>query len=108
MSLMLLQTTTTQENSEILIKEALESGLVSCVQKAPIESFYYWENTLREDREILLTFKVNQDDFEKLSKLIEAKHIYEIPEIIGVHLDFVSSKYQKWHNETTKLHKGVL
>ncbi|EES89965.1 divalent cation tolerance protein CutA [Helicobacter canadensis] len=102
MSLMLLQTTTTEENSQVLMKDALKSGLVSCIQKVPIESYYYWENTLKQDKEILLTFKVNQSDFEKLRVLIEAKHIYEIPEIVGMPLDYISSKYQRWHNETIK------
>lgn len=105
MSLMLLQTTTTEENAEVLVACGLESGLVSCVQRVAIESCYFWENEIKRDKEMLLTFKVNKSDFKKLESEILKKHIYEIPEIVGVSLDYVSSEYEKWHNGVIKAQK---
>ncbi len=105
MSLVLLQTTTTEENAEVLIACGLQSGLVSCVQKMAIESCYFWENELKRDKEILLTFKVNQSDFKKLESEILKKHVYEIPEIVRIGLDYVLEEYEKWHNGVIKAQK---
>lgn len=50
---MLLQTTTTSENAKILISRAMESGFVSCVQRMAIESYYFWEEKLNCEEEII-------------------------------------------------------
>ncbi|OCR04469.1 hypothetical protein BA184_05565 [Helicobacter pullorum] len=108
MGLMLLQTTTTSENAKILISRAMESGFVSCVQRMAIESYYFWEEKLNCEEEILLTFKVDRKNFKNLKALIAKNHIYEIPEIIGISLRDVSKSYKKWHEKVIKAHKKGL
>ena len=108
---MLLQTTTTRENAETLIKIALECHLSACVHQSTIKSHYFWcEESLKQndskhrdskpkavcEEEILLHFKVFKKDFKKLQKLILAHHSYSLPEIIGIPLCKVSKQYQKW------------
>lgn len=108
-SLMLLQTTTTKENAEVLIDKALESKLTACIQESKIQSHYLWRNNPKEDfkiyneKEILLCFKVFKRDFKTLRRLILRFHSYEIPEIIGVKLYKISSAYKKWCKEIRDL-----
>ncbi|TLD85049.1 divalent cation tolerance protein CutA [Helicobacter sp. MIT 11-5569] len=101
MRLMLLQTTTTESNAKILIKVALGCGLSPCIQQMQIQSHYMWakdSKTLEvvNENEILLSFKVFKKDFKALKKLLLKHHTYELPEIIGIHLQKVSKPYKKW------------
>lgn len=107
--LMLLQTTTTEENAKVIIDMALESKLTACIQESKIQSHYLWRNNPKEnfevynEKEILLCFKVFKQDFKALRQLILRFHSYEIPEIIGIKLYKVSSAYQKWCEEIGSL-----
>lgn len=98
---MLLQTTTTESNADLLIKVVLESGLSPCIQQNKIQSSYIWgENfssrNIVNEIEVLLSFKVFKKDFKKLEKLILKYHSYKLPEIVGVKLYKVSKAYKKW------------
>lgn len=100
--LILLQTTTTEENAKILINKALESKLTACIQESKIQSHYFWRDNVKSDfklhdeAEILLTFKVFKRDFKALKKLILRFHAYEIPEILAFKPHKVSQAYKKW------------
>lgn len=103
--LMLLQTTETKTNAEILAEVALRSRLSACVQRTDIQSHYFWNQSKQDslevcrENEILLSFKVFKRDFKALRKLILQHHSYEIPEIIGIKLYKVSQDYKKWCKE---------
>ncbi|WP_416824955.1 divalent cation tolerance protein CutA, partial [Helicobacter ganmani] len=101
--LMLLQTTTTPANAEVLIEVALQSKLTPCIQHAEIQSHYFWHHSTSQnllevchEKEILLSFKVFKQDFKTLRRLILQHHSYEIPEIVGIKLSQVSKAYKKW------------
>lgn len=102
---MLLQTTETKTNAEILAEVALRSRLSACVQRTDIQSHYFWNQSKQDslevcrENEILLSFKVFKRDFKALRKLILQHHSYEIPEIIGIKLYKVSQDYKKWCKE---------
>lgn len=100
---MLLQTTTTITNAEVLIEIALQSKLTPCIQQTEIQSHYFWyhstnQNSLEvcHEKEILLSFKVFKQDFKTLRRLILQHHSYEIPEIVGIKLKQISKAYKKW------------
>ncbi len=100
---MILQTTSNSKNARLLIRKVFKKGLTSCVQQDVIRSNYLWKNKRIREKEILLSFKINQKDFKKMKKLILKWHIYEIPEIIGVRVNKVSKSYRKWHKNTLKV-----
>lgn len=103
--LMLLQTTATKTNAEVLVEVALRSKLSACVQQTDIQSHYFWNQSKQDsleicrENEILLSFKVFKRDFKALRKLILQHHSYEIPEIIGIKLYQVFQDYKKWCKE---------
>ena len=86
---MILQTTSNPKNAKKLIQEV-------------ITSHYLWKNKKVREKEICLSFKINQKDFKKIKKLILKWHSYEIPEIIGIKVHKVSKSYKQWHKNTLK------
>jgi periplasmic divalent cation tolerance protein len=75
----------------------VSEGLAACVNLLPgVESIYRWEGRVQQEQEVLAMFKLKSEGFAKLEAALNAKHPYEVPEVVGIHADSVSEKYMKW------------
>ena len=95
---------TTSNNSDILKMIAkdciLEKKLSPCahlIDKS--NSFYIWNGDYICENEYILAIKCKAGDTEKISDIINAKHNYEIPEIISINFNIVSKKYKEWFDK---------
>ncbi len=66
-----------------------------------IKSFYFWENKLCRDKEILMIIKTKKSLFNKLAKEIKLNHPYKIPEIIAIPIMKGNKEYLHWIGENT-------
>ncbi|MBZ0070246.1 MAG: divalent-cation tolerance protein CutA [Gammaproteobacteria bacterium] len=81
---------------------ALAEGLVAdrlaaCVNIVPgLTSVYRWQGAVQRDTECLLLIKTRQDRFEALRDVLQARHPYELPEIIAVPVSDGLAAYLAW------------
>ncbi|MBA2737547.1 MAG: divalent-cation tolerance protein CutA [Pyrinomonadaceae bacterium] len=95
--LVVLTTTSSAEEAEILAKKIIGDKLAACVQVLPpMKSFYFWEGAVQAETEHLLLIKTLPEKFDALETFIQANHSYDVPEIVALAAENVSAKYLSW------------
>lgn len=95
--LVVLTTTSKEEEAERIARQIVDAKLAACVQILPqMTSVYFWEGKVQTEGEHLLLIKTIEDKFEELSTFITQHHSYEVPEIVAINPDRVSEEYLKW------------
>jgi periplasmic divalent cation tolerance protein len=74
----------------------LEKKLAACVQISTIESCYFWQEKIVNEREILLSIKSKNSLYGEIEKTILKHHFYEIPQITAIQINQGSEGYLKW------------
>lgn len=86
-----------KEQAEQIAQAVVTEKLAACVNVLPgIRSCYVWERKLTWSDEVLLLIKTTRGRFEQLKTRVKALHTYEVPEIVGVHIDAASQHYLDW------------
>lgn len=86
-----------QDQAEDLARSLLQKRLVACAQvNGPLESMYWWKDSIVETVEFVLTVKTFADLYPKVESAILQEHPYDVPEIIAEPLARVSSGYLAW------------
>ncbi len=99
--LIVFTTTPNSEEAETLAKKIVEAKLAACVQVLPpMKSFYFWEGEVQNEAEHLLLIKTLPEKYSILESFIQGNHSYEVPEIVAVTAEKVSSDYLNWINES--------
>ena len=92
----LVMTTCQIDKSQKLIDEILKLKLAGCASKTEVDSKFWWEGKIDEEKESLIIFKTREELVEKLFKKIKEIHPYEAPEIIEIKVEKVNDEYLKW------------
>ena len=80
----------------------VELRLAACVNVCPgVESIYRWQGKVESAEEVLALIKTTRAGFEALEQKLRELHPYEVPEIIALPAERVSSAYARW------VHKSV-
>ncbi len=90
--------TSAEDAARHLVKEA---RLAACVNLVKIKSFYIWKKKLEESDEHLAIFKTTEEKVSELKKVVEARHPYEVPEVVEIAIRDVNGKYLNWLREVT-------
>ena len=86
-----------------LAKSLLAKRLVACVNQVPgMTSWYWWEDKVTEDQEILLLMKSTRQMFPELEKEVLRLHSYAVPEIIALQIVEGSKNYLNWIDDSLK------
>ncbi len=89
--------------AEDLAKKIIKAKLAACVQILPeMKSVYFWKGEVQSDSEHLLLVKTLESKYTDLEKFIKENHSYDVPEIVAVPSEKVSSDYSKWINDYLK------
>ena len=97
-----MTTVGSDEEARALCRALVEGGLVACAQRVPIESLYRWEGELVEDREILVLLKTRRARSPELMVALQAKHPYDVPEVIELPVTGGWPPYLRWVDEQTE------
>tara|TARA_X000001036_G_scaffold34192_2_gene27917 strand:+ start:10522 stop:10830 length:309 start_codon:yes stop_codon:yes gene_type:complete len=62
-------------------------------------SFYIWNDDFISDKEYILMIKCKEQSVQEIKEIINAKHNYDIPELISIEFDIASDKYKEWFNK---------
>ena len=96
-------TASSHEEAENIAENLVSHKLAACVNILPnIKSFYWWENKLRKDDELLLIAKIKISNFKELEKAVKEMHSYDVPEIILLSIEDGANTYLDWINQVTR------
>lgn len=99
--LIVLTTTPTLDEGELLAGKLVDARLAACVQVLPqMTSVYFWEGALQKEPEHLLLIKTLPEKWDELRDFITANHSYEVPEILAIEAAAVADAYREWTRST--------
>ncbi|GAA4543036.1 divalent-cation tolerance protein CutA [Amycolatopsis samaneae] len=92
--------TTTADSADaagVLAAAAVEASLAACAQiVGPITSVYHWEGAVQTETEWRVECKTARDRAAALVELFEARHSYDVPEIIVTPIEGGGADYLEW------------
>ena len=101
--IMVIITTSNQEEAEKIGKTLVEEKLAACAKIIPsIKSFFFWKGEFHNIPESIVLLNTRGDLFEKLKERVHELHSYELPEIIAVPVLAGSSEFLAWVKENTQ------
>ncbi len=94
---LVITTCPSMAEAEGLAEKLLTAQLAACVNIVPgIHSLYEWQGKLQREQEFLLLIKSRSEHFTELTKLVQANHSYELPELIAVPIEEGLAPYLDW------------
>ena len=95
-------TASSHEEAENIAENLVSYKLAACVNILPnMKSFYWWENKLCKDDELMLIAKIKTSLFKDLEKAVKKMHSYDVPEIILLPIENGSNAYLQWMEKVT-------
>lgn len=102
----IVQVLTTLPNRKFARKLAHQAVLnkqAACVQIIDnVLSVYEWENKIEENEEVLLLFKILENQLESLFLWIKQNHPYQVPEIMAFYSEKTDKDYLNWIQNVLK------
>ncbi len=91
------------QEAEKLVRVLIEKKLAACVNVIPkIKSFFYWENEVQSEEEVLLFGKTKESLVEELVEEVQNQHSYEVPCTITWNIEGGNKSFLDWIGEETK------
>jgi periplasmic divalent cation tolerance protein len=86
-----------KEDAERIARLLLDRNLIACAHIAgPVTSVYRWRGKVNSAPEYTMTVKTTRHLLQELQEILIREHPYELPEITGQEIDYVSSAYGDW------------
>ena len=105
-AIVVLVTTSSEEEAVALGKLLVEHRLVDCANILPkVKSIFQWDGKISEEEECLMILKTKKPLFKVLEKTIMAHHSYDVPEIIALPIVEGSQSYLSWVHDMTRNHE---
>lgn len=80
-------------------RELIKRKLAACVNIFPIDSIYFWNKKIVQDKEFAAIIKTKKENFKKIERFILEHHGYKIPCILEIPIGRVTKKYLEWLNK---------
>ena len=91
-----------REEARRIGRALVEERLAACVNIAgDVESMYWWEGQVQDDREVVLLAKTTRTRFPSLEARARALHSYEVPCIVALPIVGGSDAYLAWLRRET-------
>jgi periplasmic divalent cation tolerance protein len=95
-------TASSHEEAENIAENLVSHKLAACVNILPnMKSFYWWDDKVCKDDELLLIAKIKTSLFKDLEKAVKKLHSYDVPEIILLPIENGSNAYLQWMEKVT-------
>ena len=96
-------TASSHEEAENIAENLVSHKLAACVNILPnMKSFYWWDDKVCKDDELLLVAKIKTSLFKDLKKAVKKLHSYDVPEIILFPIEDGSNTYFQWIEKVTR------
>jgi periplasmic divalent cation tolerance protein len=101
--LLVISTVPSEDEGNTIAQKIVEERLAACVTvTSAVQSFYWWEEDISNDKEFILFIKTKTSLFPKLEERIKTLHSYQVPEIIALPIHTGSKDYLDWINLNTQ------
>jgi len=98
-----LSTFADEESAKAVIHQLLGEGLIACGTMIPqARSLYLWQGKIEESGETLVLFKTEDEYALPFMERLKELHPYEVPEIILLEPEAVSTAYEVWVRESLR------
>lgn len=82
--------------AQSMARALVERRLAACAQIDAIESCYWWQGAVQNEKEYRLLLKTVPELYPAVEAAIRELHSYELPAIHAVALDEVFAPYAAW------------
>ena len=97
-----LVTAPSMEVARELAEGILEGRLAACANLVSgIESHYWWEGEICQEKEVLLILKTSAGSMADLESYVIEHHPYDTPEFVAWPIDKGNQKYLHWISMNT-------
>ena len=84
-----------------IAQDLLQDKLIACANIVDgIQSLFWWQGKIDENRETMLVLKTRRDLFDRVSSKVKELHSYDTPEIIALPIIQGSDDYLNWINSS--------
>lgn len=88
---------------ETLARTLVTEKLAACVNiSSPVTSIYRWESQIEQAEEVALTIKTTRQGYAACAARLRSLHPYELPEIVGIHVNEGLPEYLAWVTAETR------
>lgn len=92
-----ITTVSSEIEGKLIAKNLINNKLAACINIIPkINSIYYWQGKLHEEKEFLLLIKTTGEQVKKAMNKIKEGHSYQVPEIIFWPIAEADKNYGQW------------
>ena len=100
--IVILITAPSTEEAQKIAHSLVSEHLVACANiVSQIQSIFYWQGKVCDEKEILVICKSRAPLFEEISRRVKELHSYTVPEIIALPIIRGSEDYLRWIHEVT-------
>ncbi len=95
--------TAPKEKASEIARHLVEKRLAACVNiVGEVESIYWWQGRVEEDKESLLIIKTRLDALQRLMEEVRRIHPYQVPEVIAIPIIAGLEDYLEWLENEVK------
>ena len=95
--------TVPKEDAPFLAEKILYQKLAACINIVDeVNSMFFWQREMKNEKESLLIIKTKQSVFERLERFITKNHPYDVPEIIAMPIVNANLDYLNWLDDEVK------
>jgi periplasmic divalent cation tolerance protein len=90
------------EEARKIGKEIVSQRLAACVNIIDhMNSFYWWEGEVQDDREVIIIAKTREDLVPELTQKVVSLHSYDCPCVVSIPLVGGNPDFLKWIADET-------
>ncbi|MCD6523330.1 MAG: divalent-cation tolerance protein CutA [Candidatus Diapherotrites archaeon] len=89
-------TAPTLTEARLIAKTLIAEKKAACVQIQKVESFFKWEEQLKEIEEYLIIIKAKTSRLDEIEDHVKQYSTYDTPEIISLPVQYGSKDYLDW------------
>ena len=98
--ILVFMTASSKSEAKKIVRSLLEEKLIACANMIDsVSSVFWWQENIKEEKEVLVIMKSHQELFNKVSTRISEVHSYDTPEILALPIVDGSSQYLEWMNK---------
>ena len=94
---LIITTEVDKKNATKIANLLLSEKLIPCVTFKNIESYFWWEGHIVQEKEVQLLIKCREENVNKVIDKISDCHSYDVPEIIYFRVS-ANKKFYNWVN----------
>lgn len=90
------------KEAQKISRTLLEKRLIGCANFFPINSMYWWKDSINQENEVALILKTVKEKFEDIKKEVKKIHSYDCPCVISLDVQKGNKEYLEWIKKEIK------